>query len=117
MPAVALSCVPLSGVLKVMAFGAPQVIAGVALLTVIVRSTSVAALKFVLPAWLARIVTLPAPVIVSAFPVTDAGPLITENATAKPESDEPVNVIALTPNVWLPGPAKVIVWFALLTVM
>ena len=41
-------------------------------------STEAAGLKLELPAWAARIVTVPAPVSVTVLPATFAGPLTTE---------------------------------------
>ena len=68
-----------------MAGGLVQLTVGVAARTVKLRSTAGAALKFVLPPWLASIVTTPAPVKVSEFPCNVAGPAITLKLTGKPD--------------------------------
>ena len=46
-------------------------------LTTKLTSTEAAALKFAFPPWLARTTIVPAPVTVTVFPMTLAGPLST----------------------------------------
>ena len=78
------------------------------------RVTSGAALYEELPAWCAVTEQLPAASRLSDVPVTVQSP-VEVNVTASPDVAVAVNVRGPVPKVWLPGFAKVIVWFCLTT--
>ena len=69
------------------------------------------------PPWDAWTVTLPGPVIVSVFPLTAAGPDVTEYDTGRPEDDVAAREteLGLTPKVRVPGLGNVMVCVAWLT--
>ena len=96
---------------KVFVASAPKVIVWVAGLTVSVWGTLVAAEKFVFPAWLAVIVVLPAPTMVTLLPLTVATAGLPDvYDTVNPELAVAPRENAASPKVFAASAAKVIVW-------
>src|SRR5690606_2192921 len=75
------------------------------------RSTGTAAANPLPPGCEARPTTAPAPVAVRVEPDDVAGPLTTENGTARPELELALSAIVSPRRAW-PGPANAIVWLA-----
>ncbi len=90
--AAALSWVAERAVPYVIAAGSAQVRTGVALAIVKLRSTGLAGFQSPSPAWLAVMVQMPAPVIVTVEPATSQAP------EAVNETGSPEDAVALTVN-------------------